>query len=268
MQGVNMQIGQEPRLEWIELSRISVDASYQRPAKAKRIQQILREFTWAQFGAIMLVEQADGNFTVYDGQHRFEAAKLHPSITRVPATVVILDEAYLEAQSFLGVNVNRSSISTVEKYWAGVEAGDEMMMRICAVLEEAGCEVVPPGTKSPAPNRTSSISAIERAIRAYGDHAVTEACKTILQAWPKDSSGLNGTVIQALARLFRNNKAIINQERMVLKLKSKSRNILSADAEAMRRISGSDAALSVAKALVEIYNKGLQTNEITIGAKK
>lgn len=268
MQGVNMQIGDAPRLEWIELSSIYVDASYQRPVKQKRVLQILRDFTWSQFGALMLVEQLDGRYSVYDGQHRYEAAKKHPSISKVPASIVKLDEAYLEAQSFLGVNVNRSAISTVEKYWAGIEAGDESMMRICAVLEEAGCDVVPAGTKSRAPNLTSSISAIERAIAAYGDQAVTEACKAIVEAWPKDNSALTGTIVQATARLFRNNKKTISYERLVMKLKGKNRAILSADAEAIRRISGSDAALSVAKALVEIYNKGLQLNQISIGAKK
>lgn len=268
MQGVNMQIGETPRLEWVELSSIYVDASYQRPVKMKRILQILRDFTWAQFGALMLVEQEDGRFSVYDGQHRYEAARKHPLIQKVPASIVKLDEAYLEAQSFLGVNINRSAISTVEKYWAGIEAGDENMMRICAVLEEAGCDVVPAGTKSKAPHLTASVSAIERAIRAYGDQAVTLACKAIVEAWPKDTSALSGTVIQATARLFRNNSKIISYDRMVLKLKGKNRAILSADAEAIRRISGSDAALSVAKALVEIYNKGLQINEISIGAKK
>ena len=267
MQGVQMQLGNEPELAWVELEKIRVDTSYQRPLKPKRVAQILRDFSWAQFGALMLVAQEDGSFTVYDGQHRYEAARKHPKISRVPATIVRLDQAFEEAQSFLGVNVNRSSISTVERYWAGIEAGDETMMRICSVLEEAGCEVVPPGTKSPAPNRTSSIGAIDRAIKYYGDGAVVLACRTLREAWSKDNGALNGVMIQALARLYRNNKKIIDQERMTLKLKGKDRRILTSDAEALRKMGGGDAPLAVAKALVEVYNKQLQTNQISIGVK-
>ncbi|TRL39849.1 DUF6551 family protein [Rhizobium straminoryzae] len=264
---INLDVGEPPEMAIVPLSEIRVDASYQRPLKPKRVAQILRDFTWAQFGALMLVRQPEGGYTVYDGQHRLEAAKKHPHIAGVPAVIVELEAAYEEAQHFLGVNINRSAISTVEKYWAGIEAGDEAMMRICAVLEEAGCEVVPPGTKSPAPNRTSSIGAIGRALESYGDAAVTAACRTLRSAWQKDNGALNGTMIQALARLYRNNREIISEERMVTKLIGKDRKILTADAEALRKMGGGDAPLALAKALTEIYNKGLQTNQITIGVK-
>jgi hypothetical protein len=264
---INLDLGMPPQLRWTELSVIRVDESYQRPLKKKRVAQILRDFRWAQFGALQLVDQGDGTFTVYDGQHRFAAAKQHPHIQMVPCVIVVLDQAYEEAQSFLGVNINRSAISTVEKYWAGIEAGDEMMMRICAVLEDADCEVVPPGTKSPAPNRTSSISAIQRSIERYGEEATTEACRTLIGAWPKDNAALAGVMIQALARLYRNNKNIIDRDRMIARLHGKDRKILAADANAMQRIGGGDAAVSLAKVLVETYNKGLQLNQIQIGVK-
>lgn len=264
---IKLDIGEPPELAMVLLDAIRVDQSYQRPLKPKRVAQILRDFTWAQFGALMLVRQADGTYTVYDGQHRYEAASMHPQIMAVPAVIVELDQAFEEAEHFLGVNINRSAISTVEKYWAGIEAGDQAMMRICAVLEEAGCEVVPAGTKSPAPNRTSSIGAIGRALESYGDAAVTLACRTLTNAWSKDNGALNGTMIQALARLYRNNKDIISEERMTLKLTSKDRKILTGDAEALRKMGGGDAPLALAKALVEIYNKGLSVNQITIGVK-
>ncbi|SMD18261.1 DUF6551 family protein [Rhizobium sp. RU36D] len=265
---INMTIGDLPELDFVPLRQIRVDDSYQRPLKEKRVAQILRDFNWAQFGALMLVRQEDGTYTVYDGQHRFEAARKHPAIDQVPATIVTLNAAYEEAQHFLGVNINRSAITTVEKYWAGIEAGNDEMMRICAVLEEAGCEVVPPGSKSPAANRTSSIAAIERSLRLYGDDAVTQACKTLREAWPKDVHALNGVMIQALARLYRNNKGTMDRERMALKLKGKDRKILTSDAEMLRKMGGGDAPLAVAKALVEVYNRGLTSSMIQVGAKK
>lgn len=264
---INRNIGQAPELGYTDLVSIRVDASYQRPLKERRVLQILRDFSWAQFGALMLVRQDDGTFTVYDGQHRFEAARRHPDIEAVPSVIVELEAQFEEAQSFLGVNVNRSAISTVEKYWAGIEAGDEAMMRICSVLEQAGCEVVPPGTKSPAPNRTSSISSISRALNYYGDDAVTKACRTLVSSWQRDKNALSGSMIQALARLYRNNKQVISEERMVSKLIAKDRKILTGDAEALRKMGGGDAILALSKALVEIYNKGLQTNTIQLGAK-
>ena len=86
-------------------------------------------------------------------------------------------------------------------------------------------------------------------------------------AWPKDNGALNGVMIQALARLYRNNKAAISEERMIAKLHGKDCKILTADAEALRKMGGGDAPLAVAKALVEIYNKQLTANLIQLGAK-
>jgi hypothetical protein len=264
---VNMDMGEPPELAWVDLDSIFVDPSYQRPLKPRRVARILRDFTWAQFGALMLVAPEEGRFAVYDGQNRFEAARRHPAIATVPAVIVTLDHVFEEAQSFLGVNLNRSAITTVEKYWAGIEAGDEAMMAICSVLEEAGCEVVPAGTKSPAPGRTSAITAIEKAIKSYGEEAVTEACITLREAWPKDNSALGGTMIQALARLYRNNRRAMDRDRMILKLRGKDRKILIADAETMKKIGGGNTALNAAKVLVETYNRGISKDLIQLGVK-
>lgn len=264
---INTDVGITPELCWVPVDQIDVDENYQRALKPKRVAQILRDFNWAHFQPVMLTQQESGRFNVFDGQHRVEAARQHPHITEVPAAVVHIEHSCDEAGAFLGVNVNRTALSTVDKYWAGIEAGDASMMAICAVLDEAGCEVVPANTKSPAPKRTNAVTAVDRAIKTYGEAAVTQACGTLVVAWPKDNSALGGILIQALARLFRNNPTTISRERMELKLRSKDRKLLMSDAETMRRLSGGDAHLALAKTLVEIYNKGLQLNHIQIGAK-
>lgn len=266
-EALSADVGQKPSLMWVPVDKIRVDRNYQREIRANRVAQILRDFNWAHFQPVMLAEQEDGTFTVFDGQHRVAAARAHPAIQEVPAAVVRLEQSCDEAGAFLGVNVNRTAVSTVEKYHAGIEAEDPQMMAVCSVLEEAGCEVIAAIGVKPAANKTTAVTAVSRAIKTYGDHAVTEACRTLVAAWPKDVGALNGVMIQALARLYRNNKRIISRERMTLKLKGKDRKVLTADAETIRKIGGGDAGLNVAKALVEVYNKGLQKDQIAIGAK-
>jgi len=263
----NLEIGEKPRLEWINVDRIRVDDNYQRKLQPRRVGQILREFTWAHFGPVMLAEHEDGTFTVFDGQHRVEAARLHPLVDQVPAMIVSFDEGYAEAGAFIGVNVNRTQITNIERYYAGIEAGDQEMMAVCAVLEEAGCEVVEAGKYSPAPNKTAAVSSLNRAIKRYGAEATTEACKALRGAWPRDARALNGSMIYCLARLFHNNRKIILADRMVEKLRSKNRALLTGDAEALRKIGGGDSMLALTKAIAEAYNRGLQSNTIGIGAK-
>ncbi|SER58408.1 DUF6551 family protein [Rhizobium sp. NFR03] len=265
---IKMEIGEPPELAWVPVTAIRIDDSYQRELKEKRVTQILSDFTWAHFGSVMLVRQSDDTFTCFDGQHRVEAARRHPSIIEVPAAIVELDQPRDEAGAFLGVNVNRTAISTVEKYHAGIEAGDPDMMAVCTLLEEAGCEVIARHGIKPAANRTAAVTAVQRSIKTYGDAAVVSACRTLVAAWPKDTGALHAIMIQALARLYRNNRQHIDEARMTAKLMGKDRKILTGDAETLRSIGGGDATASVAKVLVEIYNKSLQQGQIQIGANR
>ena len=261
-------IGEMPELAYVAIAEIRIDENYQRQLKEKRVLKILKGFNWAHFQPVMLVRHEDGHYTCFDGQHRVEAARRHPDVAEVPAAIVTLEQACEEAEAFLGVNVNRSAITTVEKYHAGIEAGDETMMRICAVLEDAGCEVIERHGVKPAANRTTAVTAVERAVRTYGDAAVTQACRSLVTAWPNDKGALHAVMIQALSRIYRNNRAAIDEARMVARLTSRDRKILTSDAETMRKIGGGDAVAAVAKVIVEIYNRGLSANQIMIGPNR
>lgn len=262
---INRAVGDKPRLEWVAIERIRVDRNYQSDLKPGRVKQILREFEWSKFGALQLAEQADGSFHVFDGQHRHEAARLHPDVTEVPAVIIAVDGGREEADAFLGVNTNRSAVTPIERYWAGLEAGYPAMMAVCSVLDEAGCEVVQ-GLGLVAPNKTAAVQAISRAIQRYGEEAVTEAIRLLRAAWPTAKDALKGTLISALSRIVKNNPDM-NNKRMTDVLAGTDLQALSADAEAMRKISGGDATTSITKTLVELYNRGIRVNQISIGVK-
>jgi len=266
-ESVSMDLGQRPELIWVPIDKIAVDHNYQREIKPLRVAQILREFNWAHFQPVMLAEQPDGTFTVFDGQHRVAAARAHPSIVEVPAAVVRVAGTQGEANAFLGVNVNRTAVTTVEKYWAGIEAGNADMIRVRDVLARAGCEVIQAVGVKPSAKKTLAVTAVDRSIRTFGEEATAEACRTLATAWSKDHSALGAIFIQALARLYRNNSKIISRDRMEQKLRSCDRKTLAATAETLRKIGGGDASVNLSKALVESYNKGRQLNHIQIGAK-
>lgn len=265
-QEINREIGPRPELQWVPVDQINVDRNYQRELKPGRVRQILTEFEWKKFGALQLARQADGTFNVFDGQHRHAAAQLHPDVAEVPAVIIQPDDGRDEAEAFLGVNVHRTAVTPIERYWAGIEAGDSDMMAVCAVLEEAGCEVVQAQGLGGV-GKTHAVFAVLRAIKRYGDEAVTTACRILKEAWPKDKDALKGTLIQAMARIV-NNNSDLSHERMIATLRATDRQGLSADAEAMRKISGGDATTSITRTLVELYNRGLRGDrQISIGVK-
>jgi len=197
--------GPKPELKWVEIGLIDVDHNYQRELNESRVGRILGKFSWAKFGAIMLSEKPDGRYACYEGQHRLAAARIHPRIEQVPACVVRLEDVAKEAETFLAVNVNRSAVSTIERYWAGMTASDPAMLTVARVLENAGCTVVDAQGAAKNGKQTHAVTAIERAIRAYGESAVTRACKILSSAWPKDRTALHGSLIHAISRLVKAN---------------------------------------------------------------
>lgn len=94
-------LGLKPELKWVPVKLINVDKNYQRDLRPHRVRQILKEFDWSQFQPVMLAEQADGTFNVFDGQHRVAAAREHTGVNEVPAAIVCLQGLRAEAGAFL-----------------------------------------------------------------------------------------------------------------------------------------------------------------------
>lgn len=264
MTKINTDLGELPELAWVDKKKIDVDHNYQREVDGKAVQRILKDFRWDHFGAVVLARKKGGRFAVTDGQHRVKAALLHPGVKDVPALITAIDGMADEAKNFLTINRARKAVTTVEMYWAGVAAGDALCLRVKDVLKRARCEVAANQAEYKVGN-TNAVSAVTRSLERYGDAAVVAALNVIRGAWPTDPRALRGTLIQALARVIRNNETI-DPERLVRVLAPTSFAQMTASAEAFRKLSGGDASTAIGKTITELYNKHLSTNQIFLGA--
>jgi hypothetical protein len=256
-------IGARPRLEWVNVELIDVDKTYQRDADRKSVQKILLDFRWDHFGAVVLSAKPDGRFNCTDGQHRVLAALDHPEVSEVPALITALDGAAAEADNFLTINRSRRAVSTIEIFWAGLASGDAATIRVRDALAAADCGVI----RSQAAYQvgmTGAVSAVSRSLERYGDAATIAACKAIRAAWPVDAKSLRGSLITALARIFKGNDRI-DRERLIRILASKTYPDLTSGAEMFRKLSGGSTDTVLARTICELYNKGLSTNTILIG---
>jgi ParB-like chromosome segregation protein Spo0J len=264
-EAINMAIGDRPALEWVPIAAIGVDSSYQRELKPALVAKILSKFSWAKFGAVVLARHEDGRFTVVEGQHRVKAAELHPNVEAVPAVVVSHQDVKGEAESFLAINRDRMAVGTVEQYWAGLTAGDEKMAAIARVLAAASCDATPTTGDYAKPNHTGAIGAVGRSLERFGHGATRRALLIIRAAWPDERKTLRGSLIQALARIVRANEKVLADADMVAALRRESIAKLTAHAEAFKKMSGGSAEAALAKALVELHNKGRRVNTIQLG---
>lgn len=262
---MSAELGERPDLEWVSLDLIDVDHAYQRALKTHLVKKILARFEWRRFGAVSLVRKPDGRFNVVEGQHRCEAARRHPAIDAVPAVIVSASGRANEADSFLAINRDRMAVTSIEQYWAGIAAGNADDLAVQKVLQAADCDVVPASSYY-KPNLTNSVTALKRCLQRYGEGATRRALAVLRRAWPDDDRALNGSIVTALARIIRANAKQVADEDLVTALQRQSRKQLFGHADGFRKLAGGSAETALAKAIVELHNKGKRVNVILIGA--
>jgi len=200
--------GPVPDLVWLPLDALVVDHQYQRDAKtkasAKNILRIAENFSWAKFQPITVTPRSDGGYAVIDGQHRVEAARLHPAVSKVPALVVTAPGLRAEARAFTAINRDRVNVNYLQLHHAGIAAGEPDPLHIKDVCDKAGIKV--PRNPTPAgdlkPNMTMALGAIKKGLEVFGDGAVIAALIALREAWPDRFGHLRGQVITAMVHFF------------------------------------------------------------------
>lgn len=169
--------GEVPVLDWIETSRITVDPLYQRPLDEQRVNTIVKAFTWRSFGALVVVPAGDG-FHVTDGQHRLEAAKLHPLVSHVPAVIVQAENIAVEASIFVDVNKHRKNVSALELFFAELAAGTGSAAEALKAASQAGIRIpkFPGNFKA---NDTIAVGELQKLVAGYVDSRVAEFLTTV-----------------------------------------------------------------------------------------
>lgn len=119
---------------------VYVDIRYQRSANDQKTASIARNWSWVAFGAISLALR-DDKLWVIDGQHRVMAARLRSDIHLLPAIVFKLSTERSEATAFLQANTNRKAMIMVEKFNAYLFEGNDVALRVKALLDEYGLVV-------------------------------------------------------------------------------------------------------------------------------
>ena len=83
-----------PMLEWVEIARMVIDDSYQRPIMVngwKTIRKIAENFSWSCFTAVQIAPTQDGRFAVIDKAHDLAKAEhKSPSATARQAIALMI----------------------------------------------------------------------------------------------------------------------------------------------------------------------------------
>ena len=107
----------------VAVDELKVDHAYQRPEVSdKNTLAIARGFNWVAFNSIVVMERANGDKYVVDGQQRLLAALRRGDIREVPCVLFKSDGREHEARAFISLNVRRVNVPAVAKFNASVRA--------------------------------------------------------------------------------------------------------------------------------------------------
>lgn len=239
-------LGERPRVVWLDLGLLTVDRRYQREITGggtAHINRILRAFNWNRYQPIVVTEGADGSFAVIDGQHRLEAAKKHPLIGELPCYVIDAPDVAAQAAIFVSVNSDRRGLTSLQKFWASVAAGDREASALAEACAAAGVTIPrAPPSGGLAPMTLLGPNVVLRLVGRFGRAAALQAIALIAEAWPAAAGGFRVGNIGALAAIC---STPHSRERLLRALKRLDPDKLHAES-LVRGGSGSSRALALA----------------------
>lgn len=199
-------IGEPPAPQFAAVDKLDVDDSYQRSieggASKKLIVKIAENWDW-RLCLPLLVSRRNGRMYVIDGQHRLEAARLRGDIPHMPVVVFDLDDPKAEAELFVQANRSRRSMGRLDDFHAALVAGDKKALAINEVVTGAGLVV---GRNFAwqywKPGEIVFVSAIERALKAYGKEVVQQALATMGRAFDGIVMTGGGSIFDGLSSMI------------------------------------------------------------------
>lgn len=200
-------------MAWLDAKLLDVDHRYQRPLQATHARKIAATFRWADFQAITVTDLGNGRYAAIDGQHRLRAALSIPEITDIPCYIVAKAGIAEQARTFLAINGSHQPVSQLEKFRAGLTAGDADYLAVDAIMREEGVAFV--GTQKPTAMRTKAVGRIMRIYRTQGLQVLRKTLRAAAQAWPTEPEAFAALILTPLARVFWIGKGLIPVEKAV-----------------------------------------------------
>ncbi|NYZ17040.1 ParB N-terminal domain-containing protein [Azospirillum sp. RWY-5-1] len=261
-------LGPRPTLAWIDVELLTVDPRYQRSTDSRasrdNIQRIVERFSWRKFQVLTVVATGD-LYAIIDGQHRWEAAKLHPAVPSVPC--MILPEAGLaeDARTFTAINLDRVAVNPFHLHKARLAAGDPDALHLQEVCDRSGI-VIPRTNLTPKdlpPRATLALGTIRDCLVNFGDGPTVAALSVLADAFPREPGAVRASLIKAMVQLFVVAKAAgrdapeIDRARLAKVLASRGAVPLEKAGRAYKDNFGGTSATAIRAAVARAYNERL-----------
>lgn len=212
-----VQPGPAPMLQWLKITDLVIDDSYQRELRRTNwtaIRKIAAAFTWSRFSPVFVAPVEGGKYAIIDGQHRTHAAAMC-GFEEVPSQIVQMDAAE-QADAFAAVNGMVTKITSLQIFKAALAAGSGWAVDLRDLAQKAGCEVRTSNGSSDAkrPGQIYAVSAFRVLAGRYGGGIVPALTAMMsLPGWKDDARYWDASFfVPVLSAFCQRPKAIIRAD--------------------------------------------------------
>lgn len=241
----------------VPLDKLHVDPQYQRDLMPKTVERIARNWSWPACGVLLVSERANGMYYAFDGQHRFEAARLSKNsdwgtpIDALPCLVFAALPFKDEAKAFLGANTERRPMYIAQQFKALVIVGDPVAKKAQELVSVAKRTV----SQASGPKTISCVSRIIRCLRADE--------QALRRVWPlccklMEGRGFHERLMTAIFELERRMPEghSLAETRIQDRLVNIGPDIILRNVQDVMAIEGNRGTRAAAMGVLRAYNKG------------
>lgn len=244
------QIAERTLADTVPVGQMFVDQGYARDLKPGHLKRILSEINVNGFGVILLSLRDDGRFAILDGQHRWEAAKIL-GVKEMIARVYI-DLTYEEEAALYTIFARHMAQSTMDRFKAGVEAGDPTCTAVAIAAARLGLKV----TKDPGDGNIQSVGKMIQIYERYGQEMLEIVLKTLYAAFGRKQSAYQAPMLWGVAVFTLRFVEHADWVRVVARLKAEGVLSLTQRAQMLRQSinPGGQRDVSMGQVIHSVYN--------------
>lgn len=260
------QVIAKPNYKELKVKDCIVDA-YQRKLNMSKVKKYAENIDYDVLG-VPLVSYRNGKFYVIDGQHRVAALQMLKKPTVMCQVVEGLSYEE-ECEKFVKLNFERAALNYNQKFHARVEAGDAEAVQILNVLNKHNF-TYSRDNAGKSTNKIGAMNVITKIVHRQGFSGLSRVLSILRGAWYGSGDSLGAAIIQGIATLLEENPTL-DDNRLIKVLESVAPGYIMFQANAiagMENISvntgGKSKFVHVAKAMKNLYNKGLTKSKMLV----
>lgn len=233
---------------------LKVDHSYQKPLNNRHARNIAKNFNPIGVNQIHVSLREDGDYYVFDGQHRLEAYKI---LGKEMISAIIYEGLTIEEEA-MGYDLYNTikTQTALDKEKALIVAKDEGALKRKEIVESLGLEI--DYYNEAHPHKIKAVGAMKRVFEKGEPEDLKDILYILKESYGTTSKAYQATIINGLFEFIKQYRLKYEMDWLINRLKRFGLNELMTEHFTFQRAYNSTKAEAIKLTIVKFYNYNKQ----------